>query len=101
MAKRSCGMRGLPMCGATVVAKGDGNLDSTAGEWGGIISGFSVAPLTTGPLVGLWAASGCSPTLPDGTIAKTPTPNPATIKPTPVTLLMTNRTLSASQGAAR
>src|SRR6516225_10712437 len=89
MAKRSCGMRDLPMCGATVITTGDENLDaSAAGERS--TSGLSIPPLAPGSLVGLWATSGCSPKLSDGAIAKTLMPNPATIKANTVTLLMGN-----------
>src|SRR5262249_349183 len=92
MAKRSCGIRSLPLCGATVVTKGDETLDASAtGERGaGTNSGVSIAPLTTGPLVGPLASWLCSTKLSDGAIAKTPTPNPARIKANPTTLLMTN-----------
>src|SRR5262245_31038132 len=80
------------MCGATVATKGDETLDASAtGERGaGTNSGVSIARLTTGPLVGLLASRPCSTKLPDGAIAKTPTPNPARIKANPTTLLMTN-----------
>src|SRR5215813_3605441 len=100
MAKCSCGMRGLSMYLATVVTKGDENLDaSAAGEWGiGIFPGLTIAPLTAGPLVGLWASSGCSPRLSNGAIAKTPTPNPATIKANPATLLMANHPYISASG---
>jgi len=84
-----------------MVTKGDETLDASAAGERGTGTGFSIDPLTTGPLVGLWAASRCSPKSSDGTIAKTPTPNPAIIKANPATLLMANRPTSALQGAAR
>src|SRR5215468_10729121 len=100
MAKRSCGIRSLPMCGATVATKGDENLDASAtGERGaGTNSGVSITPLTTGPVVGLLASWLCSTKMSDGAIAKTPTPNPARIKANPATLLMTNRTCISTTG---